>query len=294
MLLDNLLAILPEKIGDVLAERRLVSVEDVDIEEAMNRRATKFNNVKGDIAVIPVYGYISHRASIYSALGLETSSETLGQWIDAVMQNPSVGAVVFDVNSPGGSAVGLTSVSDKIFSYRGTKPMVAVSNGIMASAAYFIGSSADEIVADPDSLTGSVGTIMVHTDYSKYLEEMGVDITIIKAGKYKAEGNPYEPLGDEAKASLQETVDSYYDSFVSAVARNRGVTASKVKSDFGQGRVFRASKAKEVGMIDRVGTLESVMQDMMPKQNKNRMRNEAYGLKAKSLKMQITSEAKAL
>ncbi len=259
-------AIDPNYINPVIEQRNSVSVEGVDIEAAMNRRATQFKNVKGDVVVLPLNGYISHRQTIWSAMGFETSSEVFGRWIDGLMQNPSVGAVVIDINSPGGTVMGLSAASDKIYSYRDNKkPIIAVSNGMMASAAYFIGSAADEIISDPDSLTGSIGTIAIHMDWSGAMEAAGVKPTIIKAGKYKGEGNPYQPLSDEDKASFQEQVDAYYKAFVDAVARNRGVTAATVKSDFGQGRVLNAQDAKAAGMVDRIATMEKVLASLKPK-----------------------------
>jgi signal peptide peptidase SppA len=283
---NNLLAILPEKVGSVIAQREMAIIDGVDIQDAMNRKATKFNNVKGDVMVVPIHGFISHKPTVWSAVGLESSSEVVGLWIDSLMNNPSVGAVVFDVDSPGGSVQGLTAISDKIYSYRGKKPIIAVVNDMMASAAYFIGSAADEIVADPDSLTGSIGTLFVHEDWSKALERIGVDVTFIHAGKYKVEGNPYEPLDDTAKQSLQDMVNQYYEVFVSAVARNRGTTAATVKADYGQGRIMRAPQAKSAGLIDRIATLEQVTNALLPKENRSsRARNMAYAIKARNLQL---------
>ena len=277
---SNMLAIMPERLNDVIAAREQVAVDVVDVAAAMNRRATKFKDVKGKVVTVPLHGYISHKATIWSALGFETSSETFGQWVEGLAGNPDVGAIVIDVDSPGGTALGLSGVADKIRSMRGKKPIVAVVNDLMASAAYFIGSAADEIVADPDALTGSIGTISVHMDWSEFLEKEGIKPTIIKAGKFKAEGNPYEPLDDDAKAAWQEMIDEFYESFVSAVAKNRNITAAKVKESFGQGRVFKAEKAKSVGMIDRIATLDAVINDLQPRsKSKSRARAELDVLK---------------
>lgn len=262
---SDILAIMPEKLNDIIAVRQNMIIEDVEIDDAINRRATKFKNVKGKVVVVPLHGYISHKPSIYSALGFETSSETFSGWLDDLASNEDVGAIIIDIDSPGGTVAGLGGVTDKIYSLRGKKPIIAVVNDLMASAAYFIGSAADEIVADPDSLTGSIGTIGVHFDLSGALEQAGVKVTIIKAGKFKDEGWPYSPLTDEAKSDWQSIVDKYYSSFVTAVARNRGITENKVKDDFGQGRVFKADKAKSVGMVDRIATLEQVISDLLPK-----------------------------
>jgi len=256
---NNILAIMPEKFNDIVANRKTIEIEGVDFEAATTRTATKFKDIKGSIVTVPLYGYISHKASIWSAMGLETSSETFAGWMDDLASNPQVGAIVIDIDSPGGTVSGVSSVTDKIHSLRGTKPIIAVVNDLMASAAYWIGSAADEIVADPESLTGSIGVFGMHADYSKALEEQGIKVTFISAGKFKVEGNPYEPLSDEAKAYEQSQVDDYYESFIDSVARNRGVSASKVKADFGQGRIFTAKRAKEAGLVDRVGSYEQVI-----------------------------------
>jgi signal peptide peptidase SppA len=250
-------------------------IDGIDIEDAINRRATKFKNVSGKVVTIPLHGFISHKATIWSAMGFETSSETFGIWMDSLVNNGDVGAIVIDVDSPGGTALGLSGVSEKIFSMRGKKPIIAVVNDMMASAAYFIGSAADEIVADPDAMTGCIGTIMMHMDHSKFLENLGVKATVIKSSKFKGEGNPFEPLTDEAKEDMQRTVDEFGDSFNAAVARNRGTSIADVKQNFGQGRCFMPTQAKSVGMIDRIATMENVIKDLMPKgKSKSRAKSE--------------------
>ncbi len=283
------MAIMPEKLSDIIEARKsnkiTLSAGEIAnaIEAAKTRTASSFKAVKGNVAILPLHGFISHKATIWAAMGFESSSEMFTMWFNAVINDPSVGAVVIDVNSPGGTVFGLTAVTDAIFNARGKKPIIAVANSLMASAAYFIASSADEIIADPDAEVGSIGTIAVHFDHSKQLELMGVNPTIIHAGKFKAEGSPFVPLEDEAKAEFQRTVDSYYDTFVSAVARNRGITASKVKSDFGQGRVLRADDAQSVGMVDRVATLSDVLERLGSNNNSVQgAKNELALLKIKS------------
>jgi len=275
---SNTLAIMPEKLNDIIMARvncyGAAVMSANDIEDAISRRATKFKNVTGKVVTVPLSGFISHKATIWSALGLETSSKTFAGWIESLVNNEDVGAIIMDIDSPGGTALGLSGISDKIFALRGRKPIIAVVNGLMASAAYFIGSAADEIVSDPDALTGSIGTISVHMDYSKFLEDAGIKPTIIHAGKFKGEGNPFEPLTDEAKADMQKTVDDFGEAFIAAVARNRNTTVSDVKENFGQGRVFRAKEAKSIGMIDRIATLENVIRDLRPK-GKSRSRAQA-------------------
>lgn len=261
-----IMAILPDRINDVIALRAETIVECDNVAEAVQRRATKFKNIKKAVVTVPLHGYISHKPTIWSACGcgIETSSETFANWITDLVANKDVGAIIIDVDSPGGTVMGLSGVVDKIREVKGKKPIIAVVNDLMASAAYWIGSVADEIVSDPDALTGSIGTIGVHADFSEALKQAGIDVTIIKAGQFKDEGSPFKPLTEEAKANQQAMIDRYYNVFVASVAQNRGVSAAKIKSDFGQGRVFNAEKAKAVGMIDRIATMEQVVNDLRP------------------------------
>jgi ClpP class serine protease len=99
----------------------------------------------------------------------------------------------------------------------------------------------------------------VHEDISKALENEGVKVSMISAGKFKTEGNPYEPLSEEARAAIHESVNDGYEKFVNAIARNRNVKAADVRYGFGEGRVVSAEQAVSLGMADRVGTLDETV-----------------------------------
>jgi signal peptide peptidase SppA len=172
-----------------------------------------------------------------------------------MVADESVGAIVIDIDSPGGSVFGTPELADEILKARGAKPIIAVANSNADSAAYWIASAADEIVGTPSSMVGSIGVWTMHVDFSKMDERVGMKVTYVSAGKYKVEGNEYEPLGEEAQAALQARVDEYYGMFVAAVAKGRGVTASAVRNGYGEGRVVTAKQALALGMIDRIGTL---------------------------------------
>jgi signal peptide peptidase SppA len=292
---------MPDCIEGVIAQREAAAANispieaKLEIENALSRASTRFKNVKGDIAVLPVRGFISHRMTIWAALGFEASSEMFGKWLDAAMADASIGSIIIDINSPGGTVHGLTAISDKIFAARGKKPIIAVSNSLMASAAYFLGSAADEIVADPDSLTGSIGSVAVHVEQSKMLEGLGIKATIIRSAEFKYEGNSIEPLTEQARARIQSDINSFAATFINAVARNRKTTATNVKANFGKGGVFRAEEAVAAGMVDRVATLEQVIDrvrsDESPtnSRNRNRMARNTVAVKqAIAKQMQMT------
>lgn len=212
-----------------------------------------------NVAVVPVHGPISHRGSIFSYLFGGTSTEDVSQQLRQYVNDPTVGAIVLDIDSPGGDVDGVDELASEIYQARKLKPIVAVSNALCASAAYYLASQASELVASPSSLTGSIGVYTVHEDISQLLDNAGVKVNLIKFGENKAEGNPYEALSDPAREHLQEMVDTYGDAFEKAVARGRGVKQEDVHKKFGQGRVYDAKKAVKLGMADRIGTLDDVL-----------------------------------
>jgi len=217
---------------------------------------------QGSVAVLPLYGILRQRGPTFMDMLFEgggTSTDAFAAAFRRMVNDTTVSAIVIDVDSPGGSVFGTPELADEILKARGTKPVIAVANSLAASAAYWVASAADEIVGTPSSMVGSIGVYTMHIDFSKMDEMMGINVTYVAAGKYKVEGNMDEPLGDEALAALQEQIDEYYDSFVSAVAKGRKTTPSAVRSGYGEGRVVTAKQALKLGMIDRIGTLEQTL-----------------------------------
>lgn len=219
-------------------------------------------NRPGNIALLSLRGVIGNRASMIEDVspGAGTSTEQFTQAFRAAMASDQIKAVVIDVDSPGGSVYGVSELCDEIYAARGTKPMVAQVNALCASAAYWVASACDEMVVTPSGEVGSIGVYTMHEDVSQYLAEEGVKTTIVSAGKYKTEGNPYEPLGEDARAAIQSSVDQYYGMFTDAVARNRGARSSDVREGYGQGRVVPAQQAVALNMADRVGTLSDTLE----------------------------------
>lgn len=216
--------------------------------------------VEGQVAVIPMHGVLLQHPGIYGGCcGPVVFTEWWGQAFDALVANPEVAAIVIDQDTPGGIVYGTPELSDKIYAARGSKPILSVSNALAASAGYWIGTAADQHFVTQSGEVGSIGVYTMHADMSKALEEMGVDISLIHAGEFKVEGNPFEPLSDEARAELQRYVDEAYDDFLAGVARNRGIDVSKVRDDFGKGRTVTAHRAVSLGMADAVATLDEVI-----------------------------------
>lgn len=215
----------------------------------------------GSISVLRLSGVIMHRAEQVDDVSGPggTSSERFGARFDEAVADAGVSAIVIDVNSPGGAVSGTPELFGKIMAARGAKPIIAVCNAMMASAAYWVACAADEIVITPSGEVGSVGVWTAHEDMSRALDAQGVKTSLIYAGKYKVEGNPFEPLTDEARAALQASVDDAYQMFVRDVAKGRGRKVDDVRSGFGEGRTVGAREAVVLGMADRIDTMENVL-----------------------------------
>jgi signal peptide peptidase SppA len=220
----------------------------------------KSNARAGAIAVIPVHGAIVQRASQIDICEGGTSTQQISNALVDANDDDSVAQILLDIDSPGGSVYGVQEVAAEIAASR--KPVVAIANSLAASAAYWLGSAASEFHVTPGGEVGSIGVWMAHEDWSKAVADAGVNVTLIAAGQYKVEGNPYEPLSADARKFLQSRVDDYYQTFTRAVAKGRKVGVDAVRGGMGQGRVLGADQAKAEGMVDSIATFDQVVAGM--------------------------------
>jgi signal peptide peptidase SppA len=258
-------AILPEKLAticDVIRKKGSEGWEDFNDDEIrahVGAGPKPRPSTPGTVAVLPIYGIISRRMNMMSQMSGGTSIEKLQASFRQAMTDSSVKAIVFDVDSPGGSVDGVPEFADEILAARDQKKIVAQVDGMAASAAYWLACSASEIIVTPSGSVGSIGVFAEHEDVSKALETEGVKVSLISAGKYKVDGNPYEPLSDSARAALQDTVDSFYTMFTKSVAKGRGVSPADVRGGFGEGRLVLAAAAVKQGMADKVATMDDTL-----------------------------------
>ena len=233
--------------------------EDRLAREARARDAQKQGG--GGIAVLPLYGVLTQRGNLVDAVSGpgSTSTQRFGAALQDALNDEAVGQILIDIDSPGGSVYGVAELAAQILSARSQKPIVAIANSLAASAAYWIGSAASEFYCTPGGEVGSIGVWQAHEDISNALEADGIKVTLISAGKYKVEGNPYEPLGDEAQSFMQSRVDDYFGAFVDAVAQARGVDTNAVINGMGQGRVIGALAARDQNMVNGVMTFDDVL-----------------------------------
>ena len=211
----------------------------------------------GAIAVIPVIGTIMQRASMMQLCDGGTSTQAISQALRQAQADETCSAIILEIDSPGGSVYGIAELAAEIRA--STKPVTAIANSLAASAAYWLGTAAGEFFVTPGGEVGSIGVWMAHEDVSQALSESGVGVSLVSAGKYKTEGNPYGPLDPEARDFMQSRVDDYFGAFTRDVAKGRDVQIDAVRNGMGQGRVLGASQAKAEKMIDGVMTFDQVL-----------------------------------
>jgi len=262
--LSAVTAVIARWSGDARASDEVMHSVAADRNARDARRQSSVSNSGGGIAVLPLYGIVTQRGNMVDDVsGPGTAStQQFSNILRAALQDETVSQILIDIDSPGGSVYGVAELADEIVSARAQKPVVAIANSLAASAAYWIGCSASEFYVTPGGEVGSIGVWQAHQDYSKAMDEAGVKTTLISAGKFKVEGNPYAPLDEEAQGFMQSRVDDYYAAFTKAVAKGRGVPISQVRDGMGQGRVLGADAALASSMVDGIATFENVVKKM--------------------------------
>ncbi|MSP50322.1 MAG: S49 family peptidase, partial [Alphaproteobacteria bacterium] len=202
-------AVLPQaEVAARIGGRREVGAAPVALHQAAG--GSSGTGRGATIAVIPIYGVIAQRMGMMSEISGGTSTQRVSADLRQAVADPRVSRIVLDIDSPGGGVYGISELADEIRKSRGPKPIIAQANSLMASAAYWIGSACDELVCTPSGEVGSIGVYGVHEDWSTAYADAGIKFTLVKAGKFKAEGVDFEPLSKEAAGDMQRRVDEYY------------------------------------------------------------------------------------
>jgi protease IV len=187
------------------------------------------------------------------------SSENIVRLFKRYRQNVGVRAIVFRIESPGGGVSASQEIYEEVKKTRNSgKPVVVSMGAIAASGGYYVACGADKIVANPGSITGSIGVISQFMHVNDLLDKLGISSTTIKSGKLKDSGSPFRKMNAEDKIYFQEMIDDVYDQFVSVVADERKLKKEAVKK-LADGRVFTGRKAYELQLIDTLGTYEDAI-----------------------------------
>lgn len=204
----------------------------------------------GNVAVIPIKGVImiNKESELFSS-GTASATDIVEQ-IEKADKDPSIQAIILDINSPGGGPVASAEIARAIT--EANKTTVAVIREVGASGAYWAASAADHVIANEVSVTGSIGVIGSYLMYGDLLERYNVSYERFIAGKYKDMGSPYREMSSEEKSLYQELLDKMRVVFVRNVAENRGLDYDYVET-LATGQIYLGSEALELGLIDQLG-----------------------------------------
>jgi signal peptide peptidase SppA len=249
-------------------------------------------HVEGDVGVIDISGsLINGSAGFWRLFGL-TGYEDIKGAVAEALEDKNVKRILLNIDSGGGSVNGVEDAGAFIRKAASVKPVMSFTGGSMGSAAYWLGVSADKIAVARTALAGSVGTLIVHMEMTKALEDAGRKATVFRYGKFKALGHPYEKLTEAAADHFQYLADSSGKVFVSYAAERRGTTPEKFQKTMGEGRVLMGQDAVDAGLADAVMTFEEVMMSMKTLDKRSRTaENPRQSAKDPDMKTRAISKA---
>lgn len=225
----------------------------------MTARASSFSpsrerdrpyQVKDGVAVLPISGTLLHKYGYVKPYSGSTGYDGIIARLNDAVSDPSIKAIMLDIDSPGGEAAGCFDCAEAILNLREIKPIYALCYDTMCSAAMAIGSACTERWITQSGRAGSVGVVVAHASYQDQLKESGIDITLIHSGKHKVDGNPYEKLSAEVLATIQSNLDQSRDAFAELVAKGIGMEKQAVLDT--EAKVFTGQQAIDVGFADRL------------------------------------------
>lgn len=242
-------------IGGIVVGLAVLSLAAVLLSKGSGRGVESYSGEGGMIGIIEINGMI---VGDYSSAGLfsggTVGSQTIMQQLRQVSGDPSIKAVVLRINSPGGTPAASQEITDEIMRLKESGVKVVTSMGdVAASGAYWIASASDLIVANPGTLTGSIGVIMQAQNYRGLMDKLGVSTNTIKSGSYKDMGSSERPMTAEEREIFQSMVDDTYSQFVETVARGRKLNPEDIRGL--NGRVLTGRQALEAGLVDKTGNL---------------------------------------
>lgn len=222
---------------------------------------------KQSIAIVNLEGEIVGGSGGNSLLGQAPGSDNLLSQLVAIRKDPEVKGVLLRINSPGGSSAASQEIYGEIQKIRKAGKVVVVSMGdVCASGGYWVATAADKIVANPSTMTGSIGVIMPVQNVEGLMKKLGISSDSIKSGKYKDIGSTTRAMTPEERKLLQNMVDDVYQQFVDVVAQGRKLPREKVLA-IADGRIFTGKQAQQLGLVDQLGNYYDAL-DLVTKMTK--------------------------
>ncbi len=197
--------------------------------------------------------------AIVTVEGVIENSREIVRTLDRLAKNDGVRAVVLRVDSPGGAVAPSQEIYDAVLRVREKKPVVASLGGVAASGGYYVASGCDVIVANPGTLTGSIGVILQTGNVSELLKKVGIQGVIVKAGKFKDIGSPLREMSEEEKRLLDDLLQNVHTQFIAAVSRGRKLPVEQVRQ-LADGRIYSGEQAHDLKLVDQLGGLRDAVQ----------------------------------
>lgn len=197
---------------------------------------------------------VGDKIALLTIEGPITSSYDITQDLREYADNPSVKAIVLRVDSPGGAVAPSQEIYEEVKKATLKKKVVVSMGSLAASGGYYISAPATRILANPGSITGSIGVIMELPNFKGLMEKIGVKTEVIKAGAHKDLASVFRELGPEERAILQGVMDNVHEQFIKAVAEGRKLPVEKVR-EIADGRIFSGEQAITAGLVDQIGDL---------------------------------------
>lgn len=201
------------------------------------------------------------RIALIRVEGVILDSQTTIEDLKRFSENPSVKAIVIRIDSPGGGVVPSQEIYDAVKRVRNknNKAVIASMGSVAASGGYYIAAATDRIVANPGTLTGSIGVIMETANVEGLLQKIGVEGVVVKSGKYKDVGSPLRKMSADERGLLQAVMDDVHKQFIEAVAEGRSIEIRAAQA-LADGRIFTGRQAKEAKLVDELGDLEDAIE----------------------------------
>lgn len=254
-----------DQIDSVFAAQLKVKKSDLKMVNLSTLAAQQTDDIEvkdGVVQVIYAEGEITQANISPFAAGVSTIGAGLGDKLREAAEDDDVKAVVLRMNSPGGDAFLSEQLWHAVKQLRSKKPVVVSMGDYAASGGYYISSAANRIVAQPNTLTGSIGIFGLFPNFSDLVQKVGVNVEVVKTNDFAdlTISMPYKPLTNEQRALIQGHVERGYDVFLSRVAEGRHMTKAQVDS-VGQGRVWLGRKAQTLGLVDKLGGLDVAIKE---------------------------------
>ncbi len=199
------------------------------------------------------------KVAVVNLTGTILASRPIVSQLKSLAENRSVKAIVLRVDSPGGGVAASQEIFEEVKAIRDSMKPIVVSMGSMAaSGGYYVSCGATRIVANPGTITGSIGVIAMFPNYQKLMGKLGLEMDVIKSGKYKDSGSPFRKMTEADRQYFQGVVESSYGQFLDAVSRERKLPIDKLKK-FADGRVFTGEQALGLGLVDTLGSFEDAV-----------------------------------